>query len=127
MRRSEDVYGDVASMSLQGSIFWMAPEVVAQSKRGYSAKVDIWSLGCVALEMLAGRRPWSDQEAVEAMFKLGAERRAPPIPPDVRLSKAAVSSGAQRCGCAAKLTVCRAGALPAQLLRDRPGEAADCR
>jgi mitogen-activated protein kinase kinase kinase len=42
--------------------------------------------------MLAGRRPWSDQEAVEAMFKLGAERRAPPIPPDVRLSKAAVGS-----------------------------------
>ncbi|CEH17541.1 ste ste11 protein kinase [Ceraceosorus bombacis] len=85
---ADDVYGDVASMSLQGSIFWMAPEVLT-STRGYSAKVDIWSLGCVVLEMMAGRRPWSDQEAVEAMFKIGAERRAPPIPADVRLSKAA--------------------------------------
>lgn len=87
VRKSEDIYGNVASMSMQGSIFWMAPEVL--SRAGYSAKVDIWSLGCVVLEMFAGRRPWSDEEAVQAMFKIGAERRAPPIPPDVRLSKAA--------------------------------------
>lgn len=89
VRKSEDIYGNVASMSMQGSIFWMAPEVVSLSRAGYSAKVDIWSLGCVVLEMFAGRRPWSDEEAVHAMFKIGAERRAPPIPPDVRLSKAA--------------------------------------
>lgn len=89
VRKSEDIYGNVQSMSMQGSIFWMAPEVVSLSRAGYSAKVDIWSLGCVVLEMFAGRRPWSDEEAVQAMFKIGAERRAPPIPPDVRLSKAA--------------------------------------
>ena len=76
-------------MSLQGSIFWMAPEVVSLSKKGYSAKIDIWSLGCVVLEMFAGRRPWSDDEAVQAMFKIGAERKAPPIPADVKLSKQA--------------------------------------
>ena len=76
-------------MSLQGSIFWMAPEVVSLSRKGYSAKVDIWSLGCVVLEMLAGRRPWSDEEAVQAMFKIGAERRAPPVPKDVKISKPA--------------------------------------
>lgn len=89
VRKSEDIYGNIASMSIQGSIFWMAPEVVSLSRAGYSAKVDIWSLGCVVLEMFAGRRPWSDEEAVQAMFKIGAERRAPPIPPDVRLSRAA--------------------------------------
>lgn len=89
VRKSEDIYGNVASMSVQGSIFWMAPEVMSLSSRGYSAKVDIWSLGCVVLEMFAGRRPWSEEEAVHAMFKIGAERKAPPIPPDVRLSKAA--------------------------------------
>ncbi|KAN0063138.1 mitogen-activated protein kinase kinase kinase [Thecaphora frezii] len=89
VRRSDDIYGNVEDMSLQGSIFWMAPEVVSLSKKGYSAKVDIWSLGCVVLEMFAGRRPWSDDEAVQAMFKIGAERRAPPIPADVTLSKKA--------------------------------------
>lgn len=85
MRRSEDIYADKQGMSLQGSVFWMAPEMV-RNVHGYSAKVDIWSLGCLTLEMFAGRRPWSDDEALQAIFKIGMERRAPPIPPDVRLS-----------------------------------------
>ena len=89
VRRSESIYSNVEDMSLQGSIFWMAPEVVSLSRKGYSAKVDIWSLGCVVLEMLAGRRPWSDEEAVHAMFKIGAERCAPPVPVDCKLSKPA--------------------------------------
>jgi hypothetical protein len=89
VRKSEDIYGNIASMSIQGSIFWMAPEVVSLSRAGYSAKVDIWSLGCVVLEMFAGRRPWSDEEAVQAMFKIGAERKPPPIPPDAILSRPA--------------------------------------
>lgn len=89
VRRSDDIYGNVENMSLQGSIFWMAPEVVSLSKKGYSAKIDIWSLGCVVLEMFAGRRPWSDDEAVQAMFKIGAQRKAPPIPADVKLTKQA--------------------------------------
>lgn len=89
VRRSDDIYSNVEDMSLQGSIFWMAPEVMGLSRKGYSAKVDIWSLGCVVLEMLAGRRPWSDDEAIQAMFKIGAERRAPPIPADCHPSKPA--------------------------------------
>jgi mitogen-activated protein kinase kinase kinase len=72
----------------------MAPEVIDSRKEGYSAKIDIWSLGCVVLEMFAGKRPWSTEEAIGAMFKvnkfcefltaqLGNERKAPPIPNDV--------------------------------------------
>lgn len=41
--------------------------------------------------MFAGRRPWSDEEAIQAMFKLGAERLAPPVPADVTLSDTADS------------------------------------
>lgn len=89
VRRSDNIYNNVENMSLQGSIFWMAPEVMSLSPKGYSAKVDIWSLGCVVLEMLAGRRPWSDEEAIHAMFKIGAERRAPPVPADCKPSKPA--------------------------------------
>lgn len=61
----------------------MAPEVVRSQGHGYSAKVDIWSLGCVVLEMFAGRRPWSKEEAVGAIYKLGSLNEAPPIPEDV--------------------------------------------
>ena len=48
----------------------MAPEVIQSRKEGYSAKIDIWSLGCVVLEMFAGKRPWSTDEAIGAMFKV---------------------------------------------------------
>lgn len=68
---------------MQGSVFWMAPEVIRPERQGYSAKIDIWSLGCVVLEMFAGRRPWSKEEVIGAIYKLGSERQAPPVPDDV--------------------------------------------
>ena len=85
-KRSASAYTNDVEMSMQGTIFWMAPEVVHNEKTGYSAKADIWSVGCICLEMFAGCRPWSDSEAVAAMIKLGAQRRAPPIPEGVNPS-----------------------------------------
>ncbi|KFY60001.1 hypothetical protein V496_05472 [Pseudogymnoascus sp. VKM F-4515 (FW-2607)] len=82
-KKTDNIYGNDASNNMQGSVFWMAPEVVRSQGHGYSAKVDIWSLGCVVLEMFAGRRPWSKEEAVGAMYKLGSLNEAPPIPDDV--------------------------------------------
>ncbi|WBW71638.1 MEK kinase (MEKK) Mkh1 [Schizosaccharomyces osmophilus] len=83
-KHSENVYGNDANLSMQGTIFWMAPEVIDSNHRGYSAKVDIWSLGCVVLEMLGGNRPWSTDEAIQAMFKLGTEKKPPPFPSELR-------------------------------------------
>ncbi|KAL7273821.1 mitogen-activated protein kinase kinase kinase [Rhizina undulata] len=82
-KKTDNIYGDDPGNSMQGSVFWMAPEVIRPEGQGYSAKIDIWSLGCVVLEMFAGRRPWSKEEAIGAIFKLGSERQAPPIPEDV--------------------------------------------
>ncbi|TVY55889.1 MAP kinase kinase kinase mkh1, partial [Lachnellula cervina] len=84
-KKTDNIYGNDATNSMQGSVFWMAPEVV-RSQEGYSAKVDIWSLGCVVLEMFAGRRPWSKEETVGAIYKLGSLNEAPPIPDDVALN-----------------------------------------
>ncbi|KAF7507302.1 hypothetical protein GJ744_010736 [Endocarpon pusillum] len=83
-KKTDNIYGNDVTNSMQGSVFWMAPEVVRAQGEGYSAKVDIWSLGCVVLEMFAGRRPWSREEAIGAIFKLGSLNQAPPIPDDVR-------------------------------------------
>ncbi|QBM85807.1 mitogen-activated protein kinase kinase kinase [Metschnikowia aff. pulcherrima] len=86
-KRSQDIYSNNAEMSMQGTVFWMAPEVihsmVEDKKQGYSAKVDIWSLGCVMLEMFAGQRPWSNEAVISAIYKLGKTKLAPPIPADV--------------------------------------------
>lgn len=79
-KRSNNIYTN-SDMTMRGTVFWMAPEMV-DTAHGYSAKVDIWSLGCVVLEMFAGKRPWSNFEVVAAMFKIGKSKSAPPIPED---------------------------------------------
>lgn len=92
-KKTDDIYGNDATNSMQGSVFWMAPEVIRSQGKGYSAKVDIWSLGCVVLEMFAGRRPWSKEEAIGAIYKLGSLNQAPPIPDDVSSSISAAAVG----------------------------------
>jgi mitogen-activated protein kinase kinase kinase len=82
-KKTDNIYGNDKTNSMQGSVFWMAPEVIRSQGEGYSAKVDIWSLGCVVLEMFAGRRPWSKEEAVGAIYKI-ANGETPPIPDDIR-------------------------------------------
>ena len=82
-KKSDNIYGNDSSNSMQGSVFWMAPEVVRSQGQGYSAKVDIWSLGCVVLEMFTGKRPWSKEETIGAIYKLGSRNEPPPIPEDV--------------------------------------------
>ncbi|UKZ76394.1 hypothetical protein TrVFT333_004098 [Trichoderma virens FT-333] len=82
-QKTDNIYGNDKSNNMQGSVFWMAPEVIRSQNEGYSAKVDIWSLGCVVLEMFAGRRPWSKEEAVGAIYKI-ANGETPPIPEDIQ-------------------------------------------
>ena len=54
--------------SLQGSVFWMAPEVVKQTS--YTLKADIWSVGCLVVEMLTGEHPWAQLTQMQAIFKV---------------------------------------------------------
>ncbi|KAI3402366.2 STE11 [Candida oxycetoniae] len=63
--------------SLQGSVFWMAPEVVKQTT--YTKKADIWSVGCVIVEMFTGRHPFPGLSQMQALFKIG-NHVSPEIP-----------------------------------------------
>ncbi|CCU77369.1 unnamed protein product [Blumeria hordei] len=64
--------------SLQGSVFWMAPEVVKQTS--YTRKADIWSLGCLVVEMMTGTHPFPDCSQLQAIFKIGGAKIGPSIP-----------------------------------------------
>ncbi|CAG8973787.1 hypothetical protein HYALB_00006332 [Hymenoscyphus albidus] len=66
--------------SLQGSVFWMAPEVVKQTS--YTRKADIWSLGCLVVEMMTGTHPFPDCSQLQAIFKIGGAKISPTIPDD---------------------------------------------
>lgn len=58
--------------SLQGSVYWMAPEVVKQTAT--TAKADIWSTGCVVIEMFTGKHPFPDFTQMQAIFKIGTNK-----------------------------------------------------
>ncbi|KIV85704.1 hypothetical protein PV11_01365 [Exophiala sideris] len=64
--------------SLQGSVFWMAPEVVRQS--GQSIKSDIWSVGCLIVEMFTGSRPFPSMTTLQTLFAVGSNNEKPSIP-----------------------------------------------
>ena len=45
--------------TIAGTLPFMAPEVArASDKRGYCLKCDVWSLGCVVIEMKTAKPPW---------------------------------------------------------------------
>lgn len=75
--------GQSADLSLKGSPYWMAPEILLammqkDSNSDHAFAVDIWSLGCTIIEMLDGKPPWSEFEGAAAMFKV--LRETPPLP-----------------------------------------------
>ncbi|KAI7875813.1 Pkinase-domain-containing protein [Lichtheimia hyalospora FSU 10163] len=75
----EEAYDPNSNTLMKGTVFWMAPEVVQNSK--YSAKIDIWSLGCTVIEMLTGDHPWMEMNMLAALYSLG-KYKSPPIPED---------------------------------------------
>jgi len=45
------------SLTMRGTPYFMAPEVFEEK---YSSKADIWSIGCVMVQMATGTPPWKD-------------------------------------------------------------------
>ena len=58
-----------------GSPYWMAPEVIEMQST--TTKSDIWSVGCLAVELFTGKPPYYDLNPMSALFHICADDEIP--------------------------------------------------
>jgi len=71
---------DISENDIAGTPYWMAPEIISLS--GASYKSDIWSVGCMVVELLTGKPPYYDLPKMTALYKIVTDEH-PPFPPKI--------------------------------------------
>ncbi|KAK3496678.1 uncharacterized protein B0T23DRAFT_61945 [Neurospora hispaniola] len=82
----QDIASTKPNKSMTGTPMYMSPEVIKGENAGHFGAVDIWSLGCVILEMATGRRPWANLDNEWAIMYNIAQGNPPQLPSQDQLS-----------------------------------------
>jgi WD40 repeat protein len=65
-----------------GTPYYLAPEIVRGDMRAATTASDLWALGAMLYEVLAGRPPF-EAESVPVVLRKIVDEAAPPLPPEV--------------------------------------------
>jgi hypothetical protein len=65
--------------SVKGTFNYMAPEKF-NDECSFGVEVDIWSMGCVLLEMHTGQAPWNGMQMQHIYVAVAMKKRVPEIP-----------------------------------------------
>ena len=71
------VLAETFANTFLGTPYYMSPEMIKDSK--YDAKADIWSLGCIAFEMIQLKRAYQCDSLMRLLWKI-VEEDVPRIP-----------------------------------------------
>ncbi|KAK5652552.1 hypothetical protein OQA88_10313 [Cercophora sp. LCS_1] len=82
----QDLTSTKPNKSMTGTPMYMSPEVIKGENPGHLGAVDVWSLGCVILEMATGRRPWANLDNEWAIMYNIAQGNPPQLPAPDQLS-----------------------------------------
>lgn len=71
-------HSGVTFKEIKGSILWMAPEIIKEQPIG--TRSDIWSLGCLLIELATANHPWADVKEIGQLLDKICKSEIPSIP-----------------------------------------------
>ncbi|RNF00123.1 putative protein kinase [Trypanosoma rangeli] len=79
------VVDDDTITGLRGTAVYMAPEMIRFERSCLGTAGDVWSLGCVVMELATGAAPWRHlaKDKLRVLFRVGSSREDLPLPPNV--------------------------------------------